>query len=65
MVEKLYTAQETAEILRKDIGTIYNMLSRRELTHIKGRPVLIPESSIQEFIQRRLVAAKDDSCLKI
>jgi len=56
-IEKFYTKKEAAEILRRSPKTISNMISARQLTAIKGRPVLIPASAITEFLGKRKARA--------
>ena len=53
MIETLYTVDEAAKILWESIKTIRNYISARKITVYKGRPVLIPESAIKEFLTRR------------
>ncbi len=52
-IENLYTKEETAQLLKKSINTVSNLISSRQITVIKGRPVLIPESAIKQFLQKR------------
>jgi excisionase family DNA binding protein len=52
-IETLYTKQEAARILKISPNTISNLICSRQITVIKGRPVLIPESAIKNFLQKR------------
>ncbi|MBI3755098.1 MAG: helix-turn-helix domain-containing protein [Deltaproteobacteria bacterium] len=54
MIEAHYTIDEAAKILKKKPKSISNLISARQITAIKGRPVLIPESAIKEFLMRRI-----------
>lgn len=53
MNEVYYTVKEAATRLRRCPKTIWNLMSSRQLTFVKGRPALIPESAIKEFIRKR------------
>lgn len=47
-MEKLYTAEEAAEILRVRRDTVYNLIKRGDLPAIRmGRVVRIPESAFR------------------
>lgn len=52
-LENLYTKDEAATLLKISTKTLLNKLSAREITYIKGRPVLIPESAIKEYLKKR------------
>lgn len=52
-IETLYTKEEAAQILKISPNTVSNLISSRQITVIKGRPVLIPESAIKQFLQKR------------
>lgn len=50
--DSLYTIAEVAEILRLSKWTVYRLVERRELAHVKfGRRVLFTKRGIQEFIE--------------
>jgi len=55
--EQLYTKTEAAQILRCSPKTLSNRISARQITAIKGRPVLIPESAIKDFLKKRTARA--------
>ncbi len=52
-IENLYTKEETAQLLKKSINTVSNLISSRQITVIKGKPALIPESAIKQFLHKR------------
>lgn len=52
-IEPLYTKEEVARILKRSPKTVSNWISMGLLTSIRGRPVLIPESSLKRFIEKR------------
>lgn len=52
-IEKHYTIEEAADLLKKKKKTVYNLISARQLTAIKGRPVMIPESAVKEFLRKK------------
>lgn len=52
-IEPLYTIDEAAQLLKRSPKTLLNMASARQLTVIKGRPLLVPLSSIKEFLTKR------------
>lgn len=52
-IETLYTKAEVAQILKISPNTVSNLISSRQITVIKGRPVLIPESALKQFLQNR------------
>ncbi|MBI5328343.1 MAG: helix-turn-helix domain-containing protein [Deltaproteobacteria bacterium] len=57
MIEEHYTISEAANILKKKPKSISNLISAKQITAIKGRPVLIPESALKEFMRKRLSRA--------
>ncbi|OHB72102.1 MAG: hypothetical protein A2W23_08690 [Planctomycetes bacterium RBG_16_43_13] len=57
MIEKLYTIEEVAEILHVARKTVYKWICARKITVVKGKPVLIPESSLKTFIAKKTVRA--------
>ncbi len=56
---ELLTTQEAAVILRRHPSTITRYVERGELAAVKapGAPLLIPRSSIDEYLARYMVAA--------
>ncbi|MBI5344555.1 MAG: helix-turn-helix domain-containing protein [Deltaproteobacteria bacterium] len=52
-IEPLYTKGEASKILRCAPTTLSHWISQRRIAAVKGRPVLIPESAIKEFIRKR------------
>lgn len=53
MIEEHYTVEEAARILRRTKNSIYKLISSRQLAAVRGRPVLIPESAIKEFLNKK------------
>ncbi len=53
MIETHYTVEEAAKILRRTKNSIYKLISSRQLAAVRGRPVLIPESAIKEFLNKK------------
>jgi len=55
MQEKVYTTEEVAQQLRVDAATVRKWIRSGELAAIDvGGEYRIPESSLQEFIKKRL-----------
>ncbi|MBI5892152.1 MAG: helix-turn-helix domain-containing protein [Deltaproteobacteria bacterium] len=53
MIEELYTSKEAAKLLGIQIKTLYNLISARELSAKRGRPLLIPEPAIKDYIKKK------------
>jgi len=68
----LHTIEQTRELLACGRNTVYNLVSRNELTLIKmGRRSLITDESIREYIDRKVLEAQnrtsldsDPNCIK-
>jgi excisionase family DNA binding protein len=52
-IENMYTASEVAEKLRVKKVTVHKWICEGRITAIKGRPVLISESAIKEYLRKR------------
>ncbi len=60
----LHTIEQTRELLACGRNSVYNLVNRKELTMIKmGRRSLITDESIREYVNRRIVEAKDKTSL--
>lgn len=57
-IEPLYTKEEAAKILHCTVKTLGKWICQRKITVYKGRPVLIPETAIKEFLNKRLKRAR-------
>ncbi|MFI3905401.1 helix-turn-helix domain-containing protein [Ochrobactrum sp. S1502_03] len=58
MNEKYYTEPEVAEILRCSPSKIKRLRFHGELTYVPGRPVLISEASLNEYLAAITIARK-------
>lgn len=52
-IDKLYNKSEAATLLKISVKTLSNKLSSREITYVAGKPVLIPESAIKAYLQKK------------
>ena len=51
MIEKQYTVEEAAEMMRVAASTMYALVNAGKLGHTKpGKRILIPESAIRDYL---------------
>lgn len=58
MNEKYYTEPEVAEILRCSSSKVKRLRLGGQLTYVPGRPVLISETSISEYLTALTIARR-------
>jgi excisionase family DNA binding protein len=62
---KLFTIKEAAEVLRVSPGTVYQLVTRKQLRHERiglGRgKILIPEDAIEEYRQQHTVGVVSET----
>jgi excisionase family DNA binding protein len=57
----LYTPREAAEILRCDVGLVYDLAKRRRLGHMRrGRNILVSKLNLLEYQAKATVPALDE-----
>lgn len=58
--KKWLTILEAAELTTLSVGTLYNMTSRREITHIKkGKRVIFDIDVLKAFMEKDIVFARE------
>jgi excisionase family DNA binding protein len=61
----LHTIEQTRQLLACGRNTVYNLLSRNELTLIKmGRRSLITDESIRDYVAQKILEAQTGLYLK-
>ena len=59
-MEKLYTIDEAAKIIRRDEETVkrYIRLGKLRATKLTAKTILVPESALQEFIDSHMTVCE-------